>query len=109
MLTVGTVYLVTDTLNATIDSLDPMTDTSQPDIDMLNRVKDYLYPVIDTFNPVVDTLHSVNDAFYTSPDTPYILAKVVGGPLMFRRRDPGLFFYQIIQPLKRILNIGISD
>jgi hypothetical protein len=109
MLTVGTGYFVTGTLNVMIDMLDPVTDTSQPDIDILNRVKDSLHPLIDAFNPVVDVLHFVNNVFHFSPDTLYTLAKAVGGPPKFRRCDPGLFFCQIIQPLKRILNLGISD
>jgi len=108
MLTVGTVYSVTDTLNVMIDVLNPVTDTSQPDTDILNRVKDVLHPLVDAFNPVVDMLHLVNNVFHTSPDTLYTLAKAVDGPPKFRRRDPGLFFCQIIQPLKCILNVGLS-
>jgi hypothetical protein len=91
------------------DILDPMTDTTQPDLDILNPVKDVLHPFIDASNVVVDMLHSVCNAFHTSPDTLYTLAKVVSGPPKFRARDPGLLLCQIIQPLKRILNVGISD
>jgi hypothetical protein len=109
MLTVGTVYFVTDTLNVMTDNLDPVTDTSQPDIGILNRVKDVLQPPIDDIDTVVDILHLVTNVFHISPDALYTLDKAVGDPLMFRSRDPGLFFCQIIQPLKCILNVGISD
>lgn len=109
MLTVSTVYLLTDTLNIKADILDPVTDISQLDIDLLNLVKDDLHPFVDAFNPAVDNLHAVSNAFHTSLDTLYILAKVVGDPPKFRRRDLVLLFCQVIQPLERILNVVISD